>query len=310
MIWNNKDTENKKKWVVKEFRPPEYRTLHGTVTKFREFLNSKPDIKTIAEELSGLVDLLLITGNRGYIGEYESGEYQLLDVYQKHIPLYWSIGWRTDKELFVKDIREEMDKRWKEAQKKVQGLPYIYISAEYTFKYQLGFCEEHALLGCFLLIHGGLHPLSKPLLFPYFEEDRHKETRDIYFSVAGAGIGKVRIPIFYSKHAFIVLVKGKEFAESIRTLKSVSPVKSREATYEFLLQHPEYWGENSWIADGWLGYSYPSAKLKEIIVKEFSTLISGVKDVTLGPGDIERHKPFHFGSLFLRVCRDYEISWD
>lgn len=303
-MWNN-NLENKKIWVVKNKRPPGYQTLVGTAEKFREFLDSEPDIDTIAKELSALVDLLLITGNRGVLGGGEAGEFQLLDTWQKYIPLAWRVG----KEKFVADMREKMDRDWEKAKKTFQDWPYVFISAQYTFHYQLGFCEEHALLGLYLLIFGGLHPLSKTLLFPYFEEDRNKKNRDIYFSIVGAGVGKVKMKPFYSKHAIIALLKGKEFAQSIRALKSYYS-SDKHKVFEFLLQHPEYWGKNSWIADGWLGYSYPSSKIKEIMVKEFTSFISGIEDVELGPGDIERHQPFHFGNLFNRICRDYQIYWD
>lgn len=295
MKWDNTDAANKKKWVVKSKRLAEYQTLKGTAGEFRNFLNTQPDVETIASELSGLVDLLLVTGNRG-LGEYEPGEYQLLDTWQKYIP----IAWRAGKVSFVEDdLRNWVAKEAKTYKDRFRA-PWIYVSSLYTFTYQLGFCEEHAALACHFLIDGGLHPQSKPPLHGT-EENQVDVTREIYFAIVGA----VSWP---SGHAFVVLAKGNEFAESIKNVKKLLDAKGKDGrvkVFDYILERPELWGKNAWVADGWLGYSYTAADIQKIFKKEF--IDTGDFKFKVNDND---WKPFHMGSLFLRICEHYDIDWD
>jgi|GEM_PF-2376510 len=304
MKWDNTDVSNKIKWTVKKNRPDEYQTLSGTAAEFRKFLNTQPDIKTIALELTGLVDLLLVTGNRGWIGDKEEGEFQLLDTWQKRIPFVWTAG----KIKFVeKDLRKWVEKNVK---KYSEGFgmpfaPWINVLSGYTFTYQVGFCEEHSALACYLLIWGGLHPESTPpfqKLHVMYKNRVLGDPRDIYFSILGASEWS------RGNHGFVVLFKGDEFAESVMKLKEYFKGKGekdllRGKVFEYIFQHPELWGKKAWVVDGWLGYSYPAADIQKTFFKEF-----GMYNFKLF-----HHpdwNPFHFGDLFLRVCEHYNITWE
>ena len=296
MKWDNKDDANKKKWVVKSKRPAGYQTLDGTAAEFRNFLNTQPDIKTIASELSGLVDLLLVTGNRGW-GEYEPGECEHLDTWQFCIPPIR----RIQKQLFVKmDLRKWVDQEVKKY--KNWEYAWIYVSSTYSFFYQVGFCEEHAALACYLLIFGGLHPQSKPPLHIMGKDiEAGDPNRKIYFSIIGADLLSWDGPVA-SNHAFVVLVNGDEFAESIKKLKQQFSAKGKggkEKVFLYMNEHPELWGKNAWVADGWNGYSYLVADIQKTL-----------KTKVVGMGWHSNWNPFRFGYLFPRICDHYGISWD
>jgi len=283
LVGKTPSPEQKIKWAKVSKRPGHYQFLSGTLVKVKEFIQTGPEIWQIAHAISHLVDLLLVTGNRSEPGYDE-----------EHLEKMWAdrVGGfyfrkRNIVKVYLRDAIEKVTEKYKA---KGMKAPYIKACGELAFYNQIGFCEEHAVVACYLLAFGA--------------EQLLKEI-DVFFAMVGARSSK-RLDGLFSGHAFVVLVKGGEFADEIRNAREVGT--SQKDCYDYLVDKPFWWGESAWVADGWLGKPYKAKSIARVNRVNFATIFTPWVVPDLSRIDSE-WVPYHLGNMFLRICKKYSIKW-
>lgn len=200
--WPENTDQNKIKWASMGNRPPQFRTLTGTIGEVKKFFSNNQNLSLpqICKEVSKLVDILLCSGSRSKWenGEYaeevikkiksEGGDFPLSIFFIKKHRQFWVVDNYVRK--FAPVFAEELLKL-----SPTFNLSYLISYASYAFHYRVGNCMEHAFLTQTLLLYGGKDFFKK---------------NDIY--CASFVISKKD----NTNHAQVLLVRGKRFAEIIK----------------------------------------------------------------------------------------------
>jgi len=201
--WPENTVENKIKWASMSNRPAEFRMLHTTIKEVKKFFetNSGLSLPQIAEEISKLVDLLLCSGFRSEKedeAEYAEEVVEIKNVKDK-MPFYLIYKKKKRQDWIVDNFVRKYAPHWAEELLELSptfNLAYLISYAAYAFHFRVGNCGEHAMLTLTLLLCGGRD---------YFRKN------DIY------GANFVITKRSGSNHAQVLLVRGKRFAEIIKS---------------------------------------------------------------------------------------------
>lgn len=248
--WPENTVENKIKWAAMKNRPPEFKTLRGTVEEVKKFFanNKILSLPQIGEEISKLVDLLLCSGYRSWEedeAEYAEETIKIIKNKDDEFPTYIFFKKRQSQYWVVENYLRKYAPLYAEELQKLSptfNLAYLISYGAYAFHFRIGNCGEHAMLTLTLLLCGGRD---------YFPQN---DIYAAYFVITKKD----------SNHAQVLLVRGKRFAEIIKSYFFQEKFRKKE---EFLDLKIKSWREL--IEFNWkVINNYEKAKQEKIEIKE------------------------------------------